>query len=56
MHRSPAERVAAWIATGPVGHGYGGVADWAELFSRYLWSTRRERLQRLRARVRVSRR
>ncbi|MCW3012589.1 MAG: hypothetical protein JWO90_2993 [Solirubrobacterales bacterium] len=28
-------RVAAWILTGPLGHLYGGVVDWALLASRY---------------------
>jgi hypothetical protein len=28
------ERLAAWVVTGPVGHLYGGVADWAGLLRR----------------------
>ncbi|MSW84262.1 MAG: hypothetical protein F2832_05890 [Actinobacteria bacterium] len=31
-HRLPlATRLAAWIVTGPLGHLYGGVADWLGL-------------------------
>ena len=40
MRRSASERLEAWVLTGPPGHLYGGVADWAELFSKYLWATR----------------
>ena len=29
-------RAAAWMVTGPLGHAYGGVADWLEFGSRYL--------------------
>jgi hypothetical protein len=29
-------RLAAWLYTGPAGHLYGGVADWAVLLGRYL--------------------
>lgn len=29
-------QAAAWIVTGPVGHLYGGVADWLELAGRML--------------------
>ena len=38
---SPSTRVAAWLYTGPLGHLYGGVADWAALLSRYLLSRMR---------------
>jgi hypothetical protein len=31
-------RVAAWLYTGPLGHLYGGVADWTELLARYAWA------------------
>ena len=31
-------RVATWLYTGPLGHLYGGVADWAELLARYAWA------------------
>ena len=34
--RPRSERIAARLATGPVGHLVGGVADWAELLGRYL--------------------
>jgi hypothetical protein len=27
-------RLAAWLVTGPVGHGVAGVADWLELLAR----------------------
>ena len=37
------QRVAAWLYTGPLGHLYGGVADWAELLGRYLWARARRR-------------
>jgi hypothetical protein len=36
-------RIAAWAYTGPLGHLYGGVADWAELFGRYAWARARGR-------------
>jgi hypothetical protein len=29
-------RLAAWLVTGPLGHLYGGVADWLELVARWL--------------------
>jgi len=29
-------RAAAWMVTGPVGHLYGGVADWAGLLARHV--------------------
>jgi hypothetical protein len=28
-------RIGAWLYTGPLGHLYGGVADWVELLARY---------------------
>jgi hypothetical protein len=31
-------RFAAWLVTGPLGHLYAGVADWAALFARWLWA------------------
>jgi hypothetical protein len=37
------ERLAAWLVTGPVGHLWGGVGDWAELLGRYLWARARGR-------------
>jgi hypothetical protein len=34
--RRPREVAAAWLATGPVGHLVAGIADWAEVISRYV--------------------
>ena len=34
-------RLLAWTYTGPLGHLYGGVADWAELLGRYAWARAR---------------
>jgi hypothetical protein len=31
-------RLAAWLVTGPLGHLVAGVADWAALLARWLWS------------------
>jgi hypothetical protein len=31
---SPAGRLLAWLYTGPLGHLYGGLADWAVLLAR----------------------
>jgi len=36
-------RVAAWLVTGPVGHLYGGLADWAVLATRWAWARARGR-------------
>jgi hypothetical protein len=36
-------RLAAWLVTGPLGHLWAGVADWAELLVRWLWSRVRRR-------------
>jgi hypothetical protein len=36
-------RVAAWVVTGPLGHLWGGVCDWAELLVRYGWARVRGR-------------
>ncbi|WP_205697704.1 hypothetical protein [Conexibacter sp. SYSU D00693] len=36
-------RAAAWVVTGPVGHLYGGVADWAVMLTRYAWARARGR-------------
>jgi hypothetical protein len=38
------QRLAAWLYTGPLGHLYGGVADWAEFFSRFAWARARARV------------
>jgi hypothetical protein len=32
------QRAAAWLYTGPLGHLYGGIADWSELLARYAWA------------------
>jgi len=32
--RSPGEVLAAWIVTGPLGHLYAAIADWAGLLVR----------------------
>ncbi|HEV7750351.1 MAG TPA: hypothetical protein VGO71_02360 [Baekduia sp.] len=42
---SPSTRALAWLYTGPVGHLYGGLADWATLLGRLA-------LARVRSRVR----
>jgi hypothetical protein len=34
-------RLAAWLVTGPLGHLAAGIADWAELLARWLWSRAR---------------
>jgi hypothetical protein len=31
-------RLAAWLVTGPLGHLWAGLADWAELLARWAWS------------------
>jgi len=31
-------RLAAWLVTGPLGHLWAGVVDWAELLARWVWS------------------
>jgi len=36
-------RVAAWVVTGPAGHLWAGVCDWAELVARYAWARARGR-------------
>jgi hypothetical protein len=41
-------RVLAWVYTGPLGHLYGGLADWAGLVGRLV-------LARVRTRVRGTR-
>ena len=46
LRRTAAERAAAWIVTGPLGHLYGGVADWVVLLVRLQagrWRARRRR-------------
>jgi hypothetical protein len=39
-------RAAAWLVTGPLGHLYGGVVDWAALVGRHLLSRARARAGR----------
>lgn len=34
-------RIAAWVVTGPLGHLYGGVADWTTLAARFAWARAR---------------
>ncbi|CAN5115462.1 hypothetical protein BH20ACT16_BH20ACT16_05090 [soil metagenome] len=34
--RPPHEVVAAWVVTGPLGHLYAGLADWARVLVRYV--------------------
>jgi hypothetical protein len=51
LRLSARTRAAAWIVTGPVGHLYGGVADWAELLARYALASARERLRVSRSRA-----
>jgi hypothetical protein len=36
-------RLAAWLATGPVGHLVAGVLEWGRLLRRYLWARVRGR-------------
>jgi hypothetical protein len=39
----PGRRFAAWIVTGPLGHLYGGLADWVTLLARCAWARARGR-------------
>ena len=39
-------RVAAWLYTGPLGHLYGGLADWAGLLSRLALTRAHRRARR----------
>jgi hypothetical protein len=39
-------RLASRYYTGPVGHLVAGIADWAELLTRWKWEQLRERLSR----------
>jgi hypothetical protein len=41
--RPPATRLVTWLYTGPVGHLYGGVADWATLLARFALARARGR-------------
>jgi hypothetical protein len=42
-HRSPSTVAAAWFITGPVGHLWCGIADWAGLARHYAWARLRGR-------------
>ena len=42
--RPPHVVIAAWVVTGPLGHLYAGVADWAALLAQ--WARRRARVSR----------
>ncbi len=46
MHPSARTRALAWLYTGPLGHLYGGVADVAEMLTRWLWGRLRARAGR----------
>ena len=38
------DRFVAWLYTGPLGHLYGGMADWLEYLSRNAYARARERV------------
>jgi hypothetical protein len=38
---SAGERIAAAVVTGPLGHLYAGLADWAVLLARLAWARAR---------------
>lgn len=44
--RSRRVRLATWLYTGPPGHLYGALADWAELLGRHWWAQLRRRYPR----------
>jgi hypothetical protein len=46
VHRGLAERAAAWVITGPLGHLYSAVADLAVFFVRSVIGRARRRLGR----------
>jgi hypothetical protein len=46
IQRSPREKAAAWVWTGPLGHLYGTVADIAVLWARWGVSRVRARVRR----------
>jgi hypothetical protein len=39
----PFTRLLAWLYTGPLGHLYGGLADWASLLWRHVLARARRR-------------
>jgi hypothetical protein len=43
---SPSTRALAWIYTGPIGHLYGGLADWVVLLWRLAFARARRRVRR----------
>jgi hypothetical protein len=43
---SPSTRLLAWIYTGPLGHLYGGLADWVSLLGRLAAARMRARVRR----------
>jgi hypothetical protein len=45
--RGRAERLAAWLYTGPLGHLYGVLADLTQLWARYGLHRLRRRLERV---------
>ena len=49
--RSPVERLAAWLYTGPLGHLYGMAADVVQVGVRHLLGRARARVGQARARL-----
>jgi hypothetical protein len=47
---SPSTRALAWIYTGPIGHLYGGLADWVALLWRLALARAQERVRETRSR------
>ncbi|MEK6230122.1 MAG: hypothetical protein AABM31_12465 [Actinomycetota bacterium] len=45
LRRGPSERMAAWLATGPLGHLYSAVADLAVFAAGSLFTRARRRLR-----------
>jgi hypothetical protein len=43
IRRTPTERAAAWLVTGPLGHLWSVTADLVVLWSRWLWARARGR-------------
>lgn len=39
----PRRRLLAWLITGPLGFLAAGMADWAQLYARYVWARARGR-------------
>jgi hypothetical protein len=44
LRRSPTERLAAWLVTGPLGHLWSVLVDVAVLLARYGWARVRGRV------------